>query len=152
MSLKLNGINHPSFDKILSEEMRMKISESNKAFLSKVKIKRKIKPKTLETLLKMSLRNHGVMVKIFDKDSLLETFPTITSAAKYFDVSNSTIASIPNNGISNNYVLKFEEKDTRVWIYNSFKNFVKIFNTTKETSEWYNLGRYTLNAYIKSGK
>jgi group I intron endonuclease len=32
MSLKLKGINHPFFGKTHSKEMRMKISESNKAF------------------------------------------------------------------------------------------------------------------------
>jgi group I intron endonuclease len=32
INLKLRGINHPFYGKTLSEEMRMKISESNKAF------------------------------------------------------------------------------------------------------------------------
>jgi group I intron endonuclease len=32
ISLKLKGVNHPFFGKTLSKEVRMKISESNKAF------------------------------------------------------------------------------------------------------------------------
>ncbi len=50
----------------------------------------------------------GVIVKIFDKKgNLLNIFPTITSAAKYFGVSNSTISCIPNKGLFKNYMLKF---------------------------------------------
>jgi hypothetical protein len=87
-----------------------------------------------------------------EKGNLMNTFPTITSVAKYFGVSNSTISCIPNNGKFKNYILKFEEKDNRVWVYNCNKKLVKVFNTTKETSEWYNIGRYALNTYIRSGK
>jgi group I intron endonuclease len=32
MSLKLKGVNHPLYGKTLTQEIRMKISESNKAF------------------------------------------------------------------------------------------------------------------------
>lgn len=63
----------------------------------------------------------------------------------------STISCNPNKGLFKNYILKFEEKDTRVWIYDSNKKLVKVLNTTKETSEQYNIGRHTLNAYIRSG-
>jgi len=83
---------------------------------------------------------------------LVNTFPTITSVAKYFGVSNTTISCIPNNGIFNNHKLKFEQKDTRVWVYNCNKKLIKVFNTTKETSEGYNISRHALNAYIRSGK
>lgn len=93
MSLKLKGVNHPFFGKTLSQETRMKISESNKAFWLKVKIKREIKPKRPETLLKMSLNSRGIKIKVFDASNRLSNeFFTITSAAKYFNVSNRTIS------------------------------------------------------------
>ena len=109
-------------------------------------------PITKQTILKLSLRSQGVIVKLFDKKgNLLNIFPTITSAAKYFGVSNSTISCIPDKGLFKNHILIFEEKDTRVWIYDSNKKLVEVLNTTKETSELYNIGRHTLNAYIRSG-
>jgi hypothetical protein len=109
-------------------------------------------PITKQTLLKLSLRSQGVIVKLFDKKgNLLNIFPTITSAAKYFGVSNCTISCIPNKGLFKNLILKYEEKDTRVWIYDSNKKLVEVLNTTKETSKLYNIGRHTLNAYIRSG-
>jgi len=47
---------------------------------------------TLETKLSMSLRCKGVCVKVFDKsNNLINEFPTITSTAKYFGLSNRTI-------------------------------------------------------------
>lgn len=57
MSIKQRGINNPSFNKTLSQETRNKIKESLKSYWLKVEvkpiIKRNIKPKTLETILKM---------------------------------------------------------------------------------------------------
>jgi group I intron endonuclease len=47
---------------------------------------------TAETRLKMSLRTHGVKVKIFDKsNNLVNKFPTMISVAKHFNVSSRTI-------------------------------------------------------------
>ena len=47
---------------------------------------------TIETRLKMSLRTHGVKVKILDKyNNLVNKFPTMTSVAKHFNVSCRTI-------------------------------------------------------------
>lgn len=151
MSLKLKGENHPSFGKTLSQEMRLKISERNKAFWLKVKNKRKIK--TPETLLKMSLRTHGVNVKVLDKsNNLVNTFSTITSAAKHFGVSNNTMSRIENKGTYKNFTFKFEPKDFRVWVYDCNKNLIKIFNNSKETSKWCFIPNGTLHNYIKSGK
>jgi group I intron endonuclease len=134
ISFKLKGENHPSFGKRLSQEMRMKLSEINKAFWLKVKIKRKIEPKTPETLLKMSLRCHGVSVKVYDKlNNFVNTFSSITSAAKHFGVSSTTMSRIENKGIYDNFTFKFEPKDFRVWVYNCNKKLVKVFNNNKET-------------------
>ena len=153
MSLKLNGINNPSFGKTLSQETRIKISESNKAFLLNAKFKREIKPKTPDTLLKMSLRTHGVCVKVLDKsNNLVKTFPTITSAAKHFGLSNRTMSRIENKGTYNNFIFKFEPKDFRVWVYNCNKELIKIFNNYKETSKWCDISKTTLIDYIKLGK
>lgn len=153
MSLKLKGINNPSFGKTLSQEVRMKISESNKAFWLKVKFKREIKPKTPETLSKMSLRTHGVSVKVFDiSNNLVKTFPTMTSAAKHFGLSINTISRIENKGTYDNFIFKFEPRDFRVWVYDCKKKLVKIFNNNKETSNYCGIPITTLHSYIKSGK
>jgi len=153
MSLKLKGINNPSFGKTLSLLVRMKISESNKAFWLKVKFKHEIKPKTPETLSKMSLRTHGVSIKVFDKsNNLVKTFPTMTSAAKHFGISSNTISRIENKGTYDNFIFKFEPRDFRVWVYDCNKKLVKIFNNNKETSNCCDIPNTTLHNYIKSGK
>lgn len=101
----------------------------------------------------MSLRTVGVSVKVFNKSGNLEnTFSTITSAAKYFGVSNTTISCIPNKGLFDNFTFEFELNDTRVWVYSVNKELIKEFNSTKEVSEWCNISRNPLNGYIRSGK
>jgi hypothetical protein len=63
----------------------------------------------------MSLRTHGVNVKVLDKsNNLVNTFSTITSAAKHFGVSNNTMSRIENKGTYKNFTFKFEPKDFRV--------------------------------------
>lgn len=59
-------------------------------------------PKTvkLETRIKLSLRTQGVDVKVFDKlNNLVAQFPTITSAAKYFNISNRTLGRYLNKNV-----------------------------------------------------
>lgn len=156
ISLKLKSENHPFFGKTLSQKMRMKISEGNRAFwlkLNKDKIKRVIKPKRPYTLSKMSLRNNGLTVKVFDiKGNLVKIFPTIASAAKSFGLSTTTIRRIEKKGTYNNFLFKFEPKDFRVWVYNPNKQLVKIFTNNKETSELCNIPCGSLLYFIKSGK
>lgn len=150
ISLKLKGINNYSFGKTLSQEVRMKISESNKAFWLKVKFKREIKPKTPETLSKMSLRTHGVSVKVFDKsNNLVKIFPTIASIAKYFGLFINRISRIENKGTYDNFIFKFEPKDFRVWVYDCNKKLVKIFKNNKEISNWCDIPNTILYNYIK---
>lgn len=136
--------------KRLSQERRMQISESIKAYRSRVKFKSYIiKP---ETILNLSLRTVGVKVKVSNKaGNLVNTFPTITSAAKHFGVSNNTISCIPNKGVFDNFTFEFELLDTRVWMYDINKKLIKVFNTSKEASEWCNIARNPLNGYIRSG-
>lgn len=70
----------------------------------------------LETKLKLSLVSIGVNVKVFDgENNFIKEFSSINSAAKYFDVCNTTI----NNAIKKgrpyqNFVFKSEIKDNRV--------------------------------------
>ena len=67
MSIKQKGINNPSFGKTLSQETRIKISESLKSSLMfKNSIKLRLNHFTHETKIRMSLRTHGVKVKVFD--------------------------------------------------------------------------------------
>nr|YP_009262054.1 GIY-YIG endonuclease [Chrysoporthe austroafricana]AMX22129.1 GIY-YIG endonuclease [Chrysoporthe austroafricana] len=50
---------------------------------------------TNEARLKISLRNKGISVKVFDKlGNLINEFSTITSAANYFGVTHKTISNI----------------------------------------------------------
>jgi group I intron endonuclease len=107
-----------------------------------------------ETRLKLSLRGPGVSVKIFDRlNNLIKEFPTKASAAKFVGVWPSTISKIFETGISyDNYVYKFEVKDTRVWVCNLDRKLIKILSNVKKASEWCNIPYTTLSRYIKSGK
>jgi group I intron endonuclease len=110
MSLNNTGINHPFFGKRHTDESRKTIGQSLKAI-----VRSKDKPKiiTVETRLKLSLRSHGVCIKIFDEsNNLVNEFPSITSAAKYFNISNRTVG-------------RYLDKNT---LYKGFmfKSFVKI--------------------------
>jgi NUMOD1 domain len=69
-----------------------------------------------ETKLKLSIVSIGVNVKVFDKkDNLIKEFPSINSAAKYFDVSSNTISKAIKKGTSyQNFTFKSEIKDNRV--------------------------------------
>jgi group I intron endonuclease len=117
-----------------SEATKIKISNSNKGkhyhFLGKMHtyetrkkiglslkslIRVNITPRvvTIDTRLKLSLRSHGVNVKVFDKsNNLVKEFPTITSTAKYFKISNKTVSKYLNNNKSyNDYIFKSDFKD-----------------------------------------
>ena len=46
----------------------------------------------METRLKLSVRSCGVCVKVFDySNNLTNEFPSITSVANYFNISNRTV-------------------------------------------------------------
>jgi len=57
-----------------------------------------------------------VKVKVLDKNNnnIVKTFPTMTSANKYFGLSNNAMNRIEKKGIYNNFTFKFEEKDFRI--------------------------------------
>jgi group I intron endonuclease len=116
MSIKLKGVNNPSFGKTPSYETRMKISESLKCSLVfKDSFKAKPRVRTSETIFKLSLKSDGVSVKLFDKcGNIVKTFPSINKAAKYLGIGSSTIHRIPNKGIYGNFIFEFEINDIRV--------------------------------------
>lgn len=70
-----------------------------------------------ETRDSLSLRaRHGINVKVFDdKNNLVNIFPTIASAAKYYDLDHNTISRyIKSGNIINNYRFIGELKDVRI--------------------------------------
>lgn len=91
-------------------ETRKKIGLSIKSIIRTHNTPKTIK---LETRLKLSLRSHGVNVKIFDKSNkLVKEFPTITSIAEYFGISNKTVMRYSNNNKSYNaYTFISDYKD-----------------------------------------
>lgn len=109
---------------------------------------------TSETRSLISLRCQGVSVKIFDKlNNLVNEFPTITSAASHFGVDSNTINMIFKRGKSyDDYIYKFEVKDTRVWVYDNNKESIKIIDNIRKTSEWSNIAESTISDYIKLGE
>lgn len=84
-------------------ETRKKISLSLKSIIRTID---KFKFVRLETRLKLSLRSHGVSIKMFNSSGkFIKSFPTITSTAKHFSVSNRTISRyLNNNKIYNGYI------------------------------------------------
>ncbi len=108
MSIKLSGANHPFFGKTFTDETRKRISESLKtsiAFKNSIKLRPKIRKS--ETLLKMSLRTRGVIVRVINlTNNIVKEFPTIKSAALYFNVSSRTISRHLDKNIPyKNYLL-----------------------------------------------
>jgi hypothetical protein len=73
---------------------------------------------------------------------------------KHFGVSENTVSKIIKTGIpyDNNYIYKFETKDTKVWVYNHCQKLVNIFDNVLKVSIYYNIPYTTLSHYIKSGK
>lgn len=89
ISLRLKGVNNPNYGKIVSDETRKRISESLKS-LRRVKRESAI---TVKTRLKMSLRCQGVKIKVINISLNSSTiFPTISSVAKHFGISNTTVS------------------------------------------------------------
>ena len=134
-----------------THETRNKLS-----FSLKHRIKINNKPRTImpETRLKLTSRCKGVSVKVYDKsNNLVKAFPTITSAAKHFCISERTMYEIERRGVSyDDYVYKFEIKDTRVWVYDCNHELVNVFYDKLKASIWYNIPYTTMSRYIKSGK
>jgi len=143
MSLKSRGKNNGNFGKKAKEETIKKITKN---FINK--------NISNETKLKLSLRNQGINVKLFDcSNNFINEFPNMRSAAKYLGITVDTIRKIYETGISyDEYIYKFELKDLRIWIYNSDYILVEIIENARKTSLKYNIAPSTLSNYIKEGK
>jgi group I intron endonuclease len=102
----------------LSEKTKKNLSISNRGRTVSYETRQNISRANIlpKTRLNMSLRSYGVSVKVFDKsNNFVKEFPTLGSAAKYLNISLTTIRSIERRGISyDNYIYKFEAKDTRI--------------------------------------
>lgn len=107
-----------------------------------------------ETKLKLSLVSIGVNVKVFDVgNNLIKEFPSINRAAKFFDVSSTTINTAIKKGRPyQNFKFKSEIKDNRVWVYDLNHILIKILDNMSKASESFNIPSTTLSRYIKSGK
>lgn len=146
------GKNHRLFGKHHTYETRKNIGKALKLLNQ---ITPRIMPKMrFETKLKLSLVSISINVKVFDlKDSFIKEFPSINSAAKFFDVSNTTISRAIKKGRSyQNFTFKSEIKDNKVWVYDSDHKLVKVCDNSSKASEWFNIPSATLSRYIKSGK
>lgn len=110
MSINNTGKNHPFFGKNHSLESRIKIGKSLKSI---IRINNKSKIVGLETRLKLSVRSHGVCVKVFDSsNNLINEFPSITSVANYFNISNRTVGRyLDKNKSYNDFIFKSFIKD-----------------------------------------
>jgi group I intron endonuclease len=154
MSIINTGANHPLYGKTPNYETRVKIAVNLRHSL-KIKndnnyiegIKRNIIKNTTITKIKF-----GVYVKIFDKSSkLIREFTSISSAARYLYISDRTIRTIRERGVSyDNYIYKFE--DIKILIYGVNKELINMLDNKKKVSELYNISCTTLSRYIKSGK
>jgi NUMOD1 domain/NUMOD3 motif len=120
MSINNTGINNPFFGKRHNFESRKKIGETLRSLIRenikpKSLIRENIKPKVIkaETRLKLSFRCQGVCVKVFDySNNYIREFPTITSAAKYFNISNRTVSRyLDKNIFYLGYIFKSYIKD-----------------------------------------
>lgn len=94
-------------------ETRQKIGLSLKF---SVKVNTKPKLITRDTKIKLSSRSRGVSLKVKNlENNLINIFPTLTSAAKYFKVSRKTLNKTPNSGIyDGKFVFNYILKDLRV--------------------------------------
>lgn len=110
---KMRGINNHFFGKTHTDKTRQMIGLSLRSI---IRTNNKPKVLKLETKLKLSLRTRGVSVKVFDKsNNLIEQFPTMTSAAKYYGIHRRTIGSyLDKDRYYNEYAFKSNFKDNRI--------------------------------------
>jgi len=110
ISISNKGKHNHFLGKMHTYETRKKIGLSLKSI---IRINDRPKSINLETRLKLSLRSIGGSVKIFDSSKkLVKEFPTITSTAKYFGISNKAISRYLNKNKSyNDYTLISNFKD-----------------------------------------
>jgi len=138
----------------LAFSIKMSKIRRGKSIRSNKKINNTIRIITEETKSKISLKNQGINVKVFDKlNNLINEFASIRSTAKFFNVHPKTINNIYKTGKSfDEFIYKFELKDNRISIYDINKNIIDTFDNSKKVSIHYNIPSSTLSDYIKSNK
>ena len=79
---------------------------------------------------------NGVIVKVYDSsNNLISTYPTIASAAIYYDVYHSTMSKcIINGNLIKNHRFISELKDVRVLVLDIDHNIVSIFSTAQKAA------------------
>ena len=109
------------------------------------------KPKCL---ISSKTRTRGINIKVFDLNfNLIQQFPSIASAALYFEVSTRTMGIILNEDIIHvGFVYKCEVLDTKVKVYSYKNQLLEVIDSLKKASILYNIPMTTLRSYIKSGK
>jgi hypothetical protein len=108
--------------------------------------------KTRDTL---SIRaRHGVMIRVFGSNkNFINTFPTIASAAKRYNIDHNTTSNyIKSDYQINNHRFEFKLIDVRVRIYDKQHNVVDVFLTANKAAQFCGVYHTTLARYIKSGK
>lgn len=104
--------------------------------------------------LSLSARN-GITVKVLDKyNVVINIFPTITSAAKHYNLDNWTLSRYIKEGYSLNN-LRFEAafKDLRVWVFDKECNIIDVFSTAaNKAANFCGIHHTILHRYLRSGK
>jgi group I intron endonuclease len=168
MSLKKRDINHNLYGKTPCFETRKRISESSKSAIriNKPKIIR------LETRLKLSLNSNGIRIKVFKNNKLFKEYDTLTEAAKFFNVSNSTIRRYLNKDRPfNEYIFKSYENNepknftaetrlkmslrnhgVKVKVFDKLNNLINEFPTIISVAKYFNVNRRTIGRYLDNDK
>lgn len=77
--------------------------------------------------LSLSSKN-GIKVKVFDDNNIVNIFPAITSAAKYYGLSNCTLSKYIKLGYSiDNLRFEGKVKYVRVWVYDKKNGVLLVF-------------------------
>ena len=108
-----------------------------------------------ETKNSLPLRSrNGVKVKVFDEsNNLVKEFPTIVSAAKYYDVNPCTISKWIKFGSSmKNLQFKTELKDVMIWVLDKQYKTIAVFPTAKAAVEFCGTSHVNIGRYLKSKK
>lgn len=103
--------------------------------------------------LSLSARN-GIKIKVFDlNNNLINIFPTITSAAEYYDIDHSALSKNIKLGYKrDNLRFEAELKDVRVWVFNKERDMIGIFPTANKAAEFCGTSHVAVGRYLKSGK
>lgn len=107
ISNKVKGINHPFYGKEHSDETKIKLKESLKLYNQNTNVKRKYIPKSSDIKSKLSLNYKGIKIYVYDKNhNFVNLFPSIVSAAKYFNISSRTMGRRLAKGCCNKFIYK----------------------------------------------